>query len=364
MPSNLRIPGPTPLPPPVRQALARQMINHRGPEFRALIRRTAQRLAGILGTSGDVLLLTASGSGGLEAAIVNTFSPGQEIIVAACGAFGLRWAEIGRAYGLQVHLHQAEWGTPISPELVAQALKDHPRARAVLLTHNETSTGVLNDLQLLARTVKDAGKLFLVDAISSAGCVELQMDAWGLDLLVTGSQKGWMVPPGLAMVAAGASYWEAYRSARLPRFYLDLGKARDDQARGETPFTPAVNVLVALDVALDLIEAEGLAAVIARHRELRDVVRGEARRLGLRPLAADHHASPTVTPLHPPEGIQADELRRALRQEHGVEVAGGQGPLKGRIFRIGHLGWVHREELEQTMAALERTLKSVPGALR
>lgn len=332
------------------------MINHRGPEFRALLDRVVTRLAALLGTGGDVLLLTASGTGGLEAAVVNTFSPGDELIVSACGAFGLRWAEIARAYGLNVHLHEAEWGRPIEPHLVRQALVAHPRALAVLLTHNETSTGVLNDLPALAGVVREAGRLFLVDAISSAGCVELKMDEWGIDLLVTGSQKGWMVPPGLSMVAVGPGYWKAYEKARLPRFYLDLGPGRDYQRRGETPFTPAVNILVGLDVALDLIEAEGLPAVIERHRRLRDYVREGAVGLGLKPLAADGWASPTVTALFPPSGVAADELRHRLRQDHEVVVAGGQGPLKGQIVRIGHLGWVHHREVEQTMAALGRSL--------
>lgn len=354
--TNLRIPGPTPLPPRVRQALAGQMISHRGAEFRLLLRRVTGRLAAMLGTEGDVLVLTASGTGGLEAAVANAFAPGDELLVAACGLFGRRWAEIARAYGLAAHLLEAPWGEPVSPQALGQALDRHPQARAVLLTHNETSTGVLNDLPALARVARQAGKLLLVDAISSAGCVELEMDAWGVDLLVTGSQKGWMIPPGLSMVAAGPRFWEAHHRARLPRYYFDLGLARRAQASGETPFTPAVNLLVALDAALDLLEEEGLQAVVRRHLALRDQVRGEARRLGLPLLASDGWASPTVTAILAPSGLSAEVLRTRLHERHGVVVAGGQGPLKGRLLRVGHLGWVHPPDVQEVMAALEEVL--------
>jgi aspartate aminotransferase-like enzyme len=249
---NLRIPGPTPVPPAVLEASARQMIDHRGPEFAALLERVTARLKAIFLTEGDVLLLTASGTGGMEAAIVNTLSPGDEVLAITVGAFGDRFAEIAEAYGLTVHRLAFEWGTAVDPERVRQALEEHPGTKAVLVTHNESSTGVTNDVQAVAALAREHDALTLVDSVSGAGALELPVDAWGLDVVVTASQKAWMAQPGLAMVTVSARAWDAYQRAKLPRFYWDFGQALRYLKRGQTPATPAVSVLYALDASLEL----------------------------------------------------------------------------------------------------------------
>ncbi len=357
---NLRIPGPTPCPPEVLAASARQMINHRGREFADLIRRVVQRLKRFYRTEHDVLVLTASGTGGLEAAIVNTLSPGDQVLAVSIGEFGQRFAEIAEAYGAQVIRLEYEPGQAADPEDVRRALAQHPQARAVLVTHNETSTGVTNPLADIARVVREADRLLLVDAVSSLSSIPVETDAWGLDVVVSGSQKGWMVPPGLAFVSMSPRAWQAYERARMPRVYLDLGRHRRFLERGQTPWTPAVSVLFALDVALEMMEREGLENIFARHARIGQMARQGVKALGLKLLAADErYASNTVTAVRVPEGVDARALLRLLEDEHGVVLAGGQGELQGKVFRIGHLGWVTEEDIRQTLDALAQALPRV-----
>ena len=350
---NLRIPGPTPLPPSVCAAMSRQMINHRGPEFAAMQAEIVDGLKLFLRTEQDVLLLTASGTGGLEAAVVNTLSPGDKVLSVSIGYFGQRLRDIAAAYGASIVPLDFEWGHAADPAQVAEALRANPDVKAVFITHNETSTGVTNPLKELAATVKDAGKLLIVDAISSAGCVELETDAWGVDVLVTGSQKGWMAPPGLAFITMSQAAWEANSVARMPRFYFDLKKAKKAAQEGATPWTPAVTTYYALQEGLRLLLAEGRENVFARHARIADKTRAGVQALGFTLFAEGRYASNTVTSVRAPEGTDADALRKRVKAAHNVVLAGAQGKLAGRAFRIGHLGYVTDEDIDAVLAALK-----------
>lgn len=349
---NLRIPGPTPCPPAVLEALARPMINHRGPEFAALVRRIAPRLKPAFQTESDVLILTTSGTGALEAAVTNTLSPGDHVLSVSIGNFGERFAAIAQAFGATVTRLDFEPGHAADPERLRRALAEHRNVKAVLITHNETSTGVTNDLQALAAVVRAAGPLLLVDGISSLASIPVQMDAWSLDVVLSGSQKGWMVPPGLAFVALSERAWEASRSARMPRFYFDLKKAKESQDKGQTPSTPAVSLYFALDVALDLLDAGGWPAVYSRHHRVAEYTRSGLRGLGLELFADPVHASDTVTTVRMPAGVDSKDLIKALRERHEIIVADGQGPLAGSIMRIGHLGLVEEADMAPVLEAL------------
>ena len=352
----LRIPGPTPCPEGVLQALARQMINHRGGEFKEILYRVTERLKEFFQTKNDVLLLTSSGTGGLEAAVVNTLSPGQKVLGVCSGVFGERFAEIAEKFGAEVRRLNFPWGKPADPEVIAQALDANPEIEAVLVTHNETSTGVTNDLASIAQVVKGKDKLLLVDAISSLGCIDLQTDAWGCDVVVTASQKGWMVPPGLAFVSVSQEAWEAHRRSRMPRFYWDFSLAKKYFEIGQTPWTPAISVFYALDTSLELMAQEGLANIFSRHARVGQRTREGVKSLGLSLFAEESHASNTVTAVKLPEGIDGAKLLRKMREEHGIVLAGGQRELSGKIFRIGHLGWVTEQDIEVVLEKLKLTL--------
>jgi len=353
---NLRIPGPTPLPPDVREALSAQMINHRGPRFTELQQEITAGLQTLLRTKHDLLLLSCSGTGGMEAAVVNFLSPGEKVLGVSIGYFGERFRNIARAYGAEVIPLDFEWGTAAEPAAIQAALKAHPDIKAVLVTHNETSTGVTNPLKAIAQTVKGAGKLLLVDAISSAGSIELDTDGWGIDVLVTGSQKGWMVPPGLAFVAVSPEGWAAHAQAKMPRFYFDLSKAKASAEKGQTPWTPAVSIYYGLQTALKTLLAEGIDGIVARHQKIADYTRAGVKAMGLQLLADERVASNTVTAVRQPDGVEIGALLKRLRENHGVVLAGAQGPLAGKAFRIGHLGFVKAADIDQTLAALKAEL--------
>ena len=353
---NLRIPGPTPCPPEVLAAMSRPMVDHRGPEMAELIARSLPRLKAAFQTDDDVVILTTSGTGGLESAVVNMLSPGDHVLAVSIGNFGERFAAIAERYGARVQKLSFPSGQAAAPEQVARALAADREIRAVLVTHNETSTGVTNPLEEIAQVVRRSDALLLVDAISSLSSIPVEVDAWGLDVVVSGSQKGWMLPPGLAFVAVSPRAWERYARATMPRFYFDLGKHRDSAAKGQTPWTPAVSLYFALDVALDLLEREGWENVYSRHRSCAELTRTGVRRLGLELLADERFASNTVTAVKAPAGLDVSRLRKVLREQHGVVVGGGQADLSGKIFRIGHMGLVAEEDIRQTLAALEAAL--------
>jgi len=363
-PLNLRTPGPTPLPPQVREALARDMINHRGPEFAELIRECTAGLKAIFQTQHDVLILTCSGTGGLESAVANLLSPGERILVVSIGYFGDRFAQIARMYGADVQMLSYEWGQFARPEDIAARLERDSRITSVFVTHNDTSTGVMNDLEAIARVVKGAGKLLVVDAISSIGSVPLPVDAWGCDVVITGSQKSFMIPPGLAFVSISPAAWDKSRAATMPRFYLDYAQAKRWADKGTTPWTPAVSLFYALRESLRLMLAEGLEQIHARHRRLRDYTREGLRRAGVELFAPDSHASWTVTSARVPDGMTSKELRGRIRAEYNIVLAGGQGPYEERLFRVGHLGYVAEADLAPVLEALATVLGEAPAPAR
>ena len=364
--TNLRIPGPTSLPSAVREAGARQMINHRGPEFAAMLARVTDGLKPFFGTTNDVVLLTCAGTGGLEAAVVNTCSPGDRVLAVSIGAFGDRFAKIASVYGAEVTKVDVEWGRAAEPDLLRDALRAAPGGgyRAVLLTHNETSTAVMNPIAELAAVVRDAQPeaLILVDGISGIGAVPFEQDAWDLDVVVSGSQKAWMVAPGMVFLSLSERAWRATSEARMPRFYLDLVKARESAAAGQTPWTPAVAVLFQLDVALGLMAEEGKSAIFARHAACAAAVRAGLTALGFDLFADQRYASQTVTAVHVPDDLDWKAFNGEVKRRR-VVLAGGQGKLAGRIFRVGHLGTVTLDEVLGAIGVIEEALLAVGKAV-
>jgi aspartate aminotransferase-like enzyme len=335
------------------------MIDHRGPEFADLLKRLTRNLQTVFQTEHDVLILTGSGSGGMEAAIVNTLSPGDRVVAVTIGAFGNRFAQIAEAYGAHVHRLSFTWGQPADPDVLRRTLHDEPATKAVLLTHNESSTGVTNDIAALAAVAHQFEALVIVDSVSGLGAIPLPVDAWGIDVAVTASQKAWMAPPGLTMVSVSPRAWEERTRAKMPRFYWDFGPAKSYADRGQTPWTPAVSIAFALDVALNAMLAEGIENVFARHERVARMTRDGIRALGLSLIPEERWASNTVTAVAAPEGLDIRQLRRLCQEEHNVVLAGGQGELEGKCFRIGHLGWVDEAAIRDVLDALDAVLPTV-----
>jgi aspartate aminotransferase-like enzyme len=336
--------------------MARPMINHRGAEYHQMIADVTQKMKQVFQTKNDLYLLTGSGTGGLEAAVVNMLSPKDKVLSVSIGVFGDRWANIAKTFGAEVVKLDFEWGKAADPDAVNKAIKANPDIKAVLVTHNETSTGVTNDLEAISKLVKGAGKLLLVDAISSLSSIDLPVDKWGCDVVVTGSQKGWMVPPGMAMVSVSAEAWKAFEKAGMPRFYWDFGKAKSYLEKGENPWTPVVSVVFAFSVALDMLLKEGLPNIFARHARIARMTRDGVKALGLPLFAEPAHASNTVTSISIPAGLDGKKLRQLLQADYGIVLAGGQQTLDGKIFRIGHMGLVSEKDIKELLAAMKVTL--------
>lgn len=358
---NLRIPGPTPVPAEILKEMTQPLINHRGPEFSAILRRVTARLQYFFQTNSPVLTFAASGTGGQEAAVANLFSPGEHVVAITIGSFGNRLATIAERFGLQVTRIEFPWGEAADPVAVETRLKSLAPYRGVLLTHNETSTGVTNDLETLAALIRrlNPDALTVVDAVSSLGCVPLEMDAWDIDVVFTSSQKGWMTPPGLMMIAASPRAWEANKTAKLPRFYFDWELARKYLEKWEHPTTPPVSLFYALDLALEKMLEEGREAIFERHQRIGDYVRWRAKEMGLGLLADHKNASNTITAVLTPEGVDAKALLKVLREEDHVVFAGGQQHLEGKIFRVGHLGFFEEVDLVEAMDAMEKRLRAL-----
>ena len=354
---NLRTPGPTPCPEDVLDAMSGPMINHRGPEFSELIFSITEKLQKVFGTEEDVFVLTSSGTGCLEAAIVNTLSPGDKVLAVTVGSFGERFASVAQAYGAEVIRLNVEWGKAADPDAVRDALAADPNIKAVLITHNETSTGITNDLQSLSKVIKDEfDKLFLVDAVSSLGCIPLPMDEWRCDVVGTASQKGMMVPPGLGFISMSADAWAAHKTSTMGRFYFDLGAAQRYLRMGQTPWTPGLPLYYGLNVALDRLLEEGMEQVYRRHARLAHFTRESLKAMGLELFADPAHASDTVTAVWTPEGIDGPQLLEQLRVDDAVVLAEGQGKMEGKLFRVGHMGYVEEDDLRVALGALERGL--------
>jgi aspartate aminotransferase-like enzyme len=353
---HLRIPGPTPCPSEALQAMSKQMINHRGPEFGQILNEVTDKLKQLFQTKDDVFLLTGSGTAGLEAAIVNILSPGDKVLSVSIGVFGERFASIAEQFGAEVVPLRFEWGKAADVDAIRRALHTNPKIKAVLVTHNETSTGVTNDLASINPVVKEFDKLLLVDAVSSLGSIELPVDAWHCDVTVTCSQKGWMVPPGLAMVSVSQEAWQAHSTAKMPRFYWDFTKAKNYLERGQTPWTPALSMVFALAVSLEMMLKEGQPNIIARHARIGKATRDGVKSLGLSLFADESHASNTVTAVAASDGLDIKKMRKIMSEEHQVVLAGGQQRLDGKIFRIGHLGWVTEDDIKAVISALKVVL--------
>ena len=355
---SLMIPGPTPVPETVLQAMGRHPIGHRSADFQKIVKRTTKQLQWLHQTTGDVLAITGSGTAAMEAGIINVLSKGEKVLCGDNGKFGERWVKLARAYGLDVQVIQAEWGQPLDPEAFRTALEaDTAKAiKAVILTHSETSTGVINDLETIAKHARAHGTaLTIADCVTSLGACNVPMDEWGLDVIGSGSQKGYMMPPGLAFVAMSERAWEAYGRSDLPKFYLDLGKYRKSARADSNPFTPAINLYFALEAALEMMQAEGLEAIFVRHARHRAAAQAGMEAMGLPLYAAEGHGSPAITAVAP-EGIDAEALRKAVKEKFDILLAGGQDHLKGKVFRIGHLGFVCDRDVLTAVAAIEATL--------
>jgi aspartate aminotransferase-like enzyme len=355
---NLRVPGPTPIPPEVMAAQANPMLNHRGPEFAAIVKRTTLRLQYFFQTAATVMTFAASGTGGQESAVANLFSPGDHVVSIIIGNFGNRLAKIATIYGLQVTRIEFPWGEAADPTVIEARLHEIAPYKGVLITHNETSTGVTNDLQALAALVRrhNPEALIVADAVSSLGSIPLEMDPWDIDVVFTGSQKGWMTPPGIMMIAASPRALEVNKTAKLPRFYFDWGMALKNLTSWQHPVTSPVSIFYALDVALEMMLAEGREAIFERHVQAGEYIRGRAKAMGLELLADHAHASNTVTALKVPDGIDAKALLKKLREQDHVVIASGQDHLAGKIVRVGHLGFFSEADLTETMDKLEQRL--------
>ncbi len=351
----LLAPGPTPVPPEVLAAMSQPIIHHRTPQFSALFAEAAEGLKRVFQTQQDVLILAASGTGGMEGAVTNLLSPGDEVVVVNGGKFGQRWLKLCAAYGVRVHEVVVEWGEAVEPAAVEACLRAHPGVRAVLMQASETSTTALHPVETVARLVQRSDTLLIVDGITAVGVLDLPMDRWGVDVLVTGSQKALMLPPGLAFVALSERAWARTKGAELPRFYFDLTREREALRKRTTAWTPAISLIVGLREALRLIEAESLPGVFARHARLAEATRVGVERLGLR-LLAPRAPSPAATGIWLPEGVDGARLVRFLRDEMGVTMAGGQDHLTGKIVRIAHLGHVGAFDVIVGIAALEMAL--------
>lgn len=357
----LMIPGPTGLPEQVREALSRPQVGHRTPQFAELMADCTAGMKYVFQTENDVLILTASGTGGLEAAVVNFLSPGDSVLAVSVGNFGERIGTIAETFGADVTWVRSEWGEPADTDGVKAALS-RQSFKAVLFTQNETSTSITNPVAELAALAREVGALTIVDAISGMGAIEVRTDDWGLDVVAAGSQKALMLPPGLAFVSVSERAWAASEAATMPSFYWDLAKARESLEKGQTPYTPNTSLFVALKAALDLIRAEGIESVWARHARHAQRVRDGVAALGLEPFGDPAYASNVVTAFKPPAGVDASDIIAYIREQHGILITGAQGRYKGQFLRIGHLGTIDDAQVERVLAALRDALQNVPAS--
>ena len=354
----LMIPGPTPVPDELLLALAKHPLGHRTKEFSKIFMAATVALKKLAGCEDDVFILTSSGTGAMEAAIANTLSPGDEVLSLICGVFGERWAQICQAYGCKVERITVSPGQPLCLETVRKRLQEDKGRlfKAVTLTHNETSTGVINDLQQLSLAIREHGALCIADTVTSFAAVPINFSAWGIDVMVAGSQKALMLPPGLAVVFFGERAHSAYQSSKCPKFYFDFGKYRKSLESETTPFTPNVSMVLALKGSLDMIQQEGIVAIGARHDRMKKALRAGLTGIGLKLLVPDSCASPTITAVFPPPSLSVDAIRRTMKERYQIRLADGQEDLKNKIFRIGHMGYVFERDILMTLASLETCL--------
>jgi aspartate aminotransferase-like enzyme len=354
----LMIPGPTPVPDRVLAAIAKHPIGHRSPDFSDILMESIAGLKWLGGTENEPLILASSGTGGMDGAIANTVNRGEKVLSLVCGVFGERFAKIAEAYGADVTRIKSEFGKPIDPQDVRDALaKDsNKEIKAVTITHNETSTGVINDLQTIAGIVKEHGALILVDAVTSFGATPVPIDEWNLDVVVTGSQKALMLPPGLGFAFVSEKAWKASESCTNPRFYLDFRKYLKSQRERTTPYTPNVSFVVGLCESIKMMKEEGKEEIFKRHIAMKETLRKGVRELGLKPCVDDAHASPSITSIYPPGSTDVPAIRKALKERFRITVADGQEELKGKIFRMGHMGYVFERDIGMALYALKEVI--------
>lgn len=351
----LLTPGPTPLPPQVCEAQAKPIIHHRTPQFQAILKEVTEGLKYVFQTSGDVFILTSSGTGAMEAAVVNLLSCGDTALTIQGGKFGERWTEICKAYGINAEVVDVEWGKAVDPGEIDKKLKTNPKIKAVFATLCETSTGVTNDIEAIGRVVKNTDAVLVVDAISGLGAMDLKTDAWNVDMCVSGSQKGLMLPPGLSFISVSQKAWGKVSGSKSQKYYFDLRKAKKAWESTDTPFTPAISLVIALNEALKIMRQDGLENIFARHKKMADATRAAMKALGLE-LFAPTAASDAVTAVNVPQGIDGEKLVKTMRDTYGVTIAGGQAELKGKVFRIAHMGFIEEFDIIAGISCLEKVL--------
>lgn len=351
----LLTPGPTPIPPQVYQALSKPIIHHRTPAFQAILKEAIEGLKFVFQTKNDVFIFASSGTGAMEAAVVNLLSAGDTVVTIQGGKFGERWTEICKSYGINLEIIDVEWGKAIQPKEIEAKLKANPKIKAVFTTLCETSTGVTNDIEAIGKIVKDTDAVLVVDAISGLAAIDLQTDNWSVDVVVAGSQKGLMIPPGLSFCSISPKAWKLVDNSRCPKYYFDFKAAKEALEKVDTPFTPAISLLVALNESLKLIKQEGLENIFKRHKRLAEATRQAMQALGLE-LFAPTASSDAVTAVKVPPAIDGEKLVKTMRDKFGVTIAGGQAELKGKVFRIAHMGYITQEDIIVAISTLELAL--------
>jgi len=351
----LLTPGPTPLPPQVCESMSRPIIHHRTPQFQAILKEASEGLKYIFQTKSDVFILTSSGTGAMEASVVNLCSSGDTAITIEGGKFGERWTELCKAYGVNAEVIKVEWGKAVDPSEIEKRLKANPNIKAVFTTLCETSTGVTNDIKAIGEVVKKHNAALVIDAISGLGAIPLSTDEWNCDVVVSGSQKGLMLPPGLAFISVSEKAWKIIEASKSPRYYFSLKAAKKAWASTDTPFTPAITLIIALCEALKIMKEDGLENIFKRHKKMADATRAAVEALGLE-LFAPLAASDVVTAVNVPAGIDGEKLVKTMRDVHGVTMAGGQSELKGKIFRVAHMGFIDELDIIAGISCLEKVL--------
>ena len=351
----LLTPGPTPLPPQVLEAMARPIIHHRTPQFQAVIKEASEGLKLIYQTKNDVFILASSGTGAMEASVVNCLSCGDTALVVQAGKFGERWTELCKAYGITAEVIDVEWGKAVDPQEIAKRLKANPKIKAVFTTLCETSTGVASDIEAIGKVVKETPAVLVVDAISGLGAIDLKSDEWHCDVVVSGSQKGLMLPPGLGFISVSPKAMKLVETAKSGRYYFDLRKTKKALDKIDTPFTPAITLIIALIEVLKMMREDGLANIFARHKKMADATRAAMKGLGLE-LFAPTAASDVVTAVKVPAGVDGEKLVKTMRDTYGVTIAGGQDELKGKVFRFAHMGFIEEFDIITGISCLEKVL--------
>ncbi len=352
------IPGPTPVPEKVLQALSKHPIGHRSKEFQDLVQSTTKNLQWLHQTQNDVLTITGSGTAAMEAGIINTLSKGDKVICGENGKFGERWVKVAKEFGLEVIKIDSKWGSPLDPEEFRKVLEEDKRKeiKAVILTHSETSTGVINDLETISSYIRQHNTaLSIVDCVTSLGACNVPVDEWELDIVASGSQKGYMIPPGLSFITMSQKAWDAAEKSNLPKFYLNLKSYRKSLQSNSNPYTPAVNLVFALDEALKMMREEGLDNIIMRHNKHKIAMSNAVKALNLKLFADEKYLSPSITAIKT-EGMDAEEFRKTIKNNFDILLAGGQDHLKGKIFRVGHLGFVNDRDIITVISAMSHTL--------